>query len=153
MGSMDSMVVNSVETLGLAELDRQHRVLVEAIDGLREGVRDPGSDVSAWIQVIEVVRDHFAWEEAEMRREGFPDLVSHRRDHSRQLRTLEDHRVRMEREGIPEPGAVSALVAWNERHIRSRDREFAQFLQDPETWWARRELASWEDDRFLSRVG
>jgi len=153
MDSMDSMVVNSVEALGLAELDRQHRLLVEAIAGLRDDVRDPGRDAPAWARLIEVVRDHFAWEEAEMRREGFPDLVSHRRDHSRQIRSIEEHRARMVRDGVLEPGTVPALKAWNVRHIRSRDREFAQFLQDPETWWARRELASWEDDRFLSRVG
>lgn len=153
MAMMDSMIADFAEALGHPELDRQHRLLVETLGDLRDSPRDHERDVLAWERVVSVVRDHFAWEESEMRREQFPDLTAHKRDHARQLKTLEEHGARFRESATFDPVAIQAMEVWNGRHIRGRDREFAQFLDDPDTWWVRRELAAWENDRFLLRAG
>jgi hemerythrin-like metal-binding protein len=153
MTIMDFAVVDFAEQLGHSELDRQHLVLVEAICGLRDAPRDRDRDLRAWERLVSVVHDHFVWEESEMRREKFPDLAAHKRDHTRQLMALNEHSARFRDSASFDLGALQAMEAWNGRHIRGRDREFAQFLQDPESWWVRRELAAWEDDRFLLRAG
>ncbi len=153
MTIMDFVVVNFAEELGHPELDRQHMVLVETICALRDAPRDRDRDLRAWDRLVAAVREHFVWEESEMRREKFPDLAAHKRDHARQLMTLDEHSGRFRSCGAFEPSAVQAMEAWNGRHIRGRDREFAQFLRDPESWWARRELAAWEDERFLLHAG
>ena len=94
--------------------------------------------------------EHFAWEEEWMRREGYPDLHLHSIDHRRQLLNLDDLDKTIGKGGQWLDAAFfAACLGWLGRHIRSMDREFAQFRNDREIWDLRNDLGEWETCSIL----
>lgn len=69
----------------MAEIDRQHRELVNMLNRLNDAVKNYESrnDIYRLIdEVISYTRLHFATEELLMARSGFPEIESHKRMHA-----------------------------------------------------------------------
>jgi hemerythrin-like metal-binding protein len=136
---------------GWPEMDRQHRSLVSAIEFLSEGPRQRATDLVELRRILAEMSEHFAWEEAEMAASGYPDLASHRSDHRRQQRNLQDlsKLVDLGHENL-DVDFFMACRDWNFRHIRSMDGNFVLFTMDREAWDLQRELQAWEYSAHLS---
>jgi len=139
--------------LGHVEMDRQHRTLIDGIAFIASSVRRRDRDIIEWKRLLEEIEAHFVWEEGEMERVGFPDLEVHREDHLRQAANLREHLGNIEDGCLLDRDTFDAIAVWNVRHINSKDREFVEFVSDPEVWQMRRELREWEDELFLLDVG
>lgn len=150
---MDSLLWHRDAVLGHAELDRQHQSLAEGISFLARGPRRKERDLVEWARFLEEIRAHFEWEEAEMERQGYPDVRKHRQDHRRQLANLMGYEKDVQEGSVLEPEIYEAMGAWNVRHIHGQDRDFVDFLLEHEVWQTRRELQELESELFLLDVG
>jgi len=130
---------------GWAEMDRQHKLLVGAIDFLGRSPRQRTSDLVELRRILQEIKEHFDWEETQMLLAGYPELGRHKADHHRQLLNLQDL-CKLVDEGHETLDAdfFAACSEWNFRHIRSMDADFVLFRDDREAWDLQRELRSWE---------
>jgi hemerythrin-like metal-binding protein len=141
------------DEVGWTEMDRQHRSLAELFRSLAEGAHDRDSDLAILATIEIQLHEHFAWEESQMRIAGYPDISSHRSDHRRQEMNLRDLE-KLVREGgeALDQAFFHACQEWLGRHVRTMDREFAQYRDERELWELRRQLRDWEYSERLESV-
>ena len=89
---MNRFVGSDAPLLGVTEIDRQHRSMVDGFRFLRCAPRRHASDLKELARIVDEVRSHFVWEEAEMAKAEYPDTKSHSKDHDLQLANLRDLR-------------------------------------------------------------
>ena len=121
--------------IGVAEIDDQHRSLVEKAAQFDAAVR--AGESSRTLQELfdflaRYAQEHFEAEERLMREAGYPRLASHMLEHAefrRRLATLLPH---WESEGDSTSllMAVSGfLIRWLREHIASSDRAIGEYLR------------------------
>ncbi len=121
-------------TIGEKSVDAHHQEVIEqinhAFDRMLAG--DGAKTVIAMCQDLDQsMAEHFAEEEADMERQGYPKLADHRTEHQgfltrfAQLRQSLDH---------GKDGAANALfeyvASWLTNHIRLSDRRVAAFVRE-----------------------
>jgi hemerythrin-like metal-binding protein len=136
---------------GVEEIDRQHRSMVDGFRFLRTAVRRHEQDVKELRRILGEVEAHFSWEEAQMEKTEYPDKNRHSKDHYAQLSNLKDllKYVDEGHEQLDEDFFLACL-GWTERHIRSLDADFVQFLTDRDTWDMQQDLKAWEYQEHFS---
>ena len=128
---MEYLTWNPTWETGVAEIDRQHKVLLERIDGLFQAVHGQGdADVGEMLLFLATYVDtHFKDEEALMERSGYPALGKHRAIHaalrSRVQQLIKEHRANPNQ--VTEV-VVDFLAEWLLGHIDQHDRALAQYL-------------------------
>jgi len=78
---------------GVAEVDHEHREMVELINELHEaiGVNAPRETVSGFLgEVFAKISAHFALEETVMRKHEYDEYADHKADHEKLLDDLRD---------------------------------------------------------------
>lgn len=138
--------------LGVAEIDRQHRSMVDGFRFLRCAPRRHATDLKELGRIVDEVGSHFVWEEAEMEKAEYPDSKRHSKDHALQLANLRDL-LKYVDEGCEQldEDFFLACIGWTDRHIRSMDADFALFLTDRESWDLQQDLKSWEYEDQLAQ--
>jgi diguanylate cyclase (GGDEF)-like protein/hemerythrin-like metal-binding protein len=127
--AMDALVWSEDRDLGDALIDRQHRELVERLNGLcRIAKSDSGPDVlrAALDEVVRFLMVHFETEERLMDRHPGPDATAHREEHRRLIADLACLITRVDRPGLAI--AVRYVYDWLYRHIDNFDRCLAASL-------------------------
>jgi hemerythrin len=119
-------------SIGIAEIDQQHKVLVEIINRLHETMKvgAPRPAVSRILaELSSYVAMHFSREETLMQHAGFPGLASHRADHENLTAQVTAFRERFAE------GAVTLslplmrfLRDWLKEHILGADKEYGTYL-------------------------
>lgn len=132
-GSMPVFHWDDSYSVGIADVDRQHRVLVEMINALDDALATGSGDA----QTGEILSDlyayaqyHFSAEEALMQRAGAP-LAEHCRTHREQHRRFTETIQRLEREKVGSElfrALLEYLVRWLSFHILGSDKEMARLL-------------------------
>ncbi len=120
---------------GVDEIDRQHRELFARLSTLLEASRHRRSreEVLRLLEFLgRYVVEHFATEEGEMERTGYPRLEGHRLEHGQFVKELEILRHELKSEG---PTAVfvihvqNRVTEWLREHIYRTDRLLADWLK------------------------
>lgn len=121
--------------VGVAEIDAQHRGLVEALNRFVEAC-DEGRSDDQLVEMLgfldDYVSEHFAVEERIQAESGFPNLEAHRELHRKFIHHLHELKRRFLHEGAsPEIVAeINRMVAdWLVKHIAGSDKEVARFLK------------------------
>ena len=119
--------------LNVAEIDRQHREVVDCASRLSAAISEGQAQeqlrpmLSALIAFAEM---HFACEEAMMLAHAFDGHAAHKSEHQKLLKQiyLVDKDLAS---GCIGPSQVLALFVqvWIDQHILSFDRQFAEFLK------------------------
>jgi hemerythrin-like metal-binding protein len=117
---------------GVAEMDRQHRELLEHIGRLPALVRSDPAAVGRTLDFLgEYAGSHFAVEERLMEAHAFPGAAAHREAHrafvSDFSRLRYDHDVRGVTEGLPER-IGDWMADWLGNHILSMDQALARHV-------------------------
>ncbi len=119
--------------VGIAEIDLQHRRLVEIINQL-EAALNAGAEAQSVRDLLDVLIQftefHFFTEEHYMRRHGFPDEAPHREGHHHlvdQLLGLRAEFTVAEKKEIRD--TIGFLAGWLLDHIVNADRQLGAFLQ------------------------
>jgi len=120
-------------SVGIDEVDHEHRELIELIRGLQEDLGD-GADTE---QVLDVLGEiyaqiaaHFALEEKMMRRTHYPALADHKEDHETLLDDLRDIMDEVEDDGILDRAQLTDdLDRWFSDHFRIHDAKLHRSVQ------------------------
>lgn len=120
--------------VGIAEIDADHRVLVNLINDLYEAMQD-GCGGAALMPIFSALKryteSHFAREEKYMAEGGVPDQQKHLREHQLMRDTLADLQSRHRQgEAAISLQTLTFLRDWLKTHIRGVDRAMAPYLSD-----------------------
>ena len=112
-------------SVGVAEVDFEHRELIELINSLHDSAR-PGAGRDAVIEslgeIFAQIASHFALEEKMMRATLYPALLEHKQDHETLLDELRDIMDEVEDDGEYDEAQLSTdLERWFGDHFRTHD--------------------------------
>jgi len=113
-------------SVGIREIDEQHKTLIECISSIEQAVAqyDRQSADAALVRLADLAQAHFALEESLMRILDYPRLEEHADDHKQfsvHLKTLQEPFLTTDvfRE------RVESLDAWWDRHVQKHDKSYA----------------------------
>ena len=117
-------------SVGVAEVDFEHRELIELINSLHSSAR-PGAGRDAVIEslgeIFAQIASHFALEEKMMRASLYPALLEHKQDHETLLDELRDIMDEVEDDGAYDEAQLSTdLERWFGDHFRTHDAKLHQ---------------------------
>jgi len=118
---------------GIAEVDHEHKELVELINALHReiGAMASHARVGAFLgEVFARISAHFALEEAVMRRHGYDDYAAHKADHEGLLDDLRD--IMDAHDGGEyvdyDADLERAIAGWFVTHFSTRDARLHRIL-------------------------
>jgi hemerythrin-like metal-binding protein len=121
-----------VFSVGIEEIDRQHKKLVSLIAELHEAMKE-GRGAAALNRIlgdlVTYTRVHFDSEERLMEKHGYPALDAHKREHAALSRKVSDY-VEQVRSGAVSltPEVLGFLKDWLVNHILHTDKNYGPFL-------------------------
>ena len=114
-------------SVGIHEIDEQHRILEDCVASLERAVagRDRSSTVHAALEdLADFARIHFAVEESLMRIHDFPGLDEHIHEHWRfsdQLKRLKDKALSTD----VSQEMIAFVQGWLDDHVVTSDKQYA----------------------------
>jgi hemerythrin-like metal-binding protein len=124
-------VEDELPLVGVAEIDRHHRVLRQRWRVLEDAqLRGNHRSVRANLWFLErYAGEHFDAEERLMTDSRYPGLAEHRREHERFRERISRLRLHVEAGRDASEAAHFAWIwSWFERHVREADAPFGQYL-------------------------
>ncbi len=123
-----------LHALGIPSMDAEHRGLINLVNELSEAVAH-GCDCELarrqMKKTLDFAAEHFAHEEALMRRHGFPDLGQHAAKHERLLREATNLMETLTPEHADRAVLITAfLTDIAENHILHEDRAISQYFAE-----------------------
>ena len=120
--------------IGIAEIDHEHRTLVETINALHRSLSDsPSKDAVGAVlgDIHALISAHFALEEKVMRERRYDRYADHKAAHEGLLDELRDIMDAVEDDGYPdyERRLSAELNRWFSEHARTMDARFHKFVQ------------------------
>lgn len=119
-------------SVGIQEVDEQHKMLVGLLNQLHEAIRDHhGSATSRQIldRLAEYTRTHFTLEESLMRVTNYPEFPSHKQQHEELI-----SQIRALQEKLDSGTATISfellhfLKVWLMKHINETDKRFGRYF-------------------------
>lgn len=116
-------------SVGVVEMDAQHRRLLDIINQLHEVIKKGGRPAQLSEVLNELVgytRYHFAYEERLLEESGYPELETHRQKHRAMVAQVENFRAAAN-SGTTSVSLklMSFLKEWLTRHIMETDQRYA----------------------------
>lgn len=119
-------------SLGIAEIDQQHRALLRSFSSIEEAISlgQGWSNVHyAIVELRELALRHFDFEEAVMRLFGYSEVRAHADTHRFFFQRLEEIEHNSLRD-TNEAEMIAFLHDWLKKHILGDDRRYARFILD-----------------------
>ena len=123
-------------SVGLARLDRDHKILIGLINRLDEAGSDGGDGArQVMAEVLEVLVAytifHFSREEAVMEACGYPALEQHHEDHAALTREVQDWQQRFHNDpdAIVPSDMLHFLKGWLNHHILLQDMAYRPHVE------------------------
>ncbi|MBF0351061.1 MAG: bacteriohemerythrin [SAR324 cluster bacterium] len=118
---------------GLAEADRQHQLLFDIVNQIRNGAEngiDRESLGSLIGGLIDYTKFHFKFEEDLLKKQGYPEYDNHKRIHDGFARKALEYQQRFEREQAETLciELTNLLKDWLINHIMKEDTKYGTFL-------------------------
>ena len=125
---------NDSMSVGVAEMDGDHRVLLGLINELHDAGEDADSfdSVSQYLDILaRYAAFHLAREEAMLEAVGYPHLIEHKARHDELRRQTDDLLRRFQDLGDPEvfEELEAFLMDWWTRHIMVEDMAYRPFVE------------------------
>jgi hemerythrin-like metal-binding protein len=118
--------------IGIAEVDHEHRELIELINELYSGLGSERTDDGVERCLGEIyarISAHFALEEKVMADRGYRDFQPHKADHERLLDSILDIMDEHAAQGVlDDAGFGKRLAEWFGGHFRTHDARLHRFL-------------------------
>lgn len=118
--------------VGVAEIDSQHRRLVEMVNSLHEAMKS-GSGKSLVPRILneltEYTVSHFSTEERYMQEARYPEYALHKRQHEELTRQVLQVKAQVE-SGAPVNTieVMNFLKGWLVNHILGSDKKLGQYI-------------------------
>jgi hemerythrin len=112
-------------SIGIAEVDHEHRELIELINKLQKDLQagaDTYNIIKSLGEIYAQIAAHFALEEKMMRQTRYPAFADHKEDHETLLDDLRDIMDDVEDDGILDQAQLTDdLDRWFSDHFRTHD--------------------------------
>ncbi len=123
---------SDVLSVGIDEIDSQHKVLVDLINEMHEAIHQRhGSGVVRDVlsKLAEYTKIHFAVEESLMRILGYPDYEEHKAQHQELIHSMMDLQQKVD-SGKTAIGfeLMHFLKIWLTNHIMESDQEYGEYF-------------------------
>lgn len=117
-------------SLGIQEIDDQHRMLLRSFSTIKEAIQlEQGwsSTHCSIMELKELALMHFTLEESLMRLFGYPETEEHRSTHKHFLVTLDDI-LNMSIRKSADSKMLALLQDWLTEHILGTDKDYARHI-------------------------
>lgn len=121
-------------SVGIDEVDAQHKVLVNCIGTLEQAIAS-GDEKQRWsaihyaiVQLSDYTRIHFSVEESLMRILNYPERDLHTAQHQHFVTYLRDMERKSITHDVSEHDIVGFLRHWLLTHILQDDKKYAEFF-------------------------
>lgn len=117
-----------------ADIDAQHKKLFELVNHFNEVIKMGMTEELGRIldDIIASTALHFAFEEALLKRIGFPKWTEHERMHCELIAQVRQLRTAMTEGGHISPKGIARYLAdWLTSHILREDMEYKPYLNTP----------------------
>lgn len=117
-------------SIGILEIDDQHKLLLRSFTAIEEAIKlNQGWSNAhyAILELIQLARMHFSFEDAIMRMFAYPDMEAHQMEH----RSFFDKLDSIERHSLKKSADVEMiqfLRGWLAMHILGSDRGYAHHV-------------------------
>jgi len=125
---------DSSMSVGVEELDEQHRALVAVLNNLHDALMDGtfsqvlAAREEALAGLERYVTTHFAAEERYQQRIGYPELAAHRKLHEDFTRQVSGYRGAARRgEQVLSSELVRTMLRWVHDHLMDEDSKYARY--------------------------
>lgn len=130
---MDYMRLGKTYSIGVPSIDDEHRELMALINQMHEGLRAPISqdEVKQMLQRLATcAATHFAHEEKQFAKIGYPDAALHTRKHEHFTMVLSCFQKGTDRMGRPVSfeDQLDFLRDWLLDHIANEDQQVVDYL-------------------------
>ncbi len=118
-------------SVGVEEIDDQHKVLVDLINSLDEAIHSQAgktASVDILNQLVEYTRIHFDAEEALMRTANYPDFDKHKAQHEVLLQQAESLQQKIAGGAGISFQLLHFLKTWLTQHILDTDKQYTPHL-------------------------
>ncbi len=119
-------------SVGIQEIDNQHKKLFHIIDTVFEGVAercDREMLERAFDEVLDYTRYHFSTEESYFEKYHYPDAEEHKKQHAKLIKeTLELKREYMDGAPGVTLELIDFLTRWLQQHILHHDKKYVPFF-------------------------
>jgi hemerythrin len=119
-------------SVGVAEVDHEHRELIELINTLHSalGTERGGERVEAFLgEIFADISAHFALEERVMQERRYDAVAEHKGDHERLLDELRDIMdAQADGDSLDDARLGGVLADWFSRHFSTHDAQFHRSL-------------------------
>jgi hemerythrin len=126
------VIWNQSWVIGVKEIDAQHQHLVALVNQLNEAMsQGKGKDVLEKIleSLVSYTKTHFRDEERMMEKNGYPDLIEHKRQHMALTRKVLDFQKEFKSGGIGlSIDIMQFLSSWMKNHILGTDTKYVDLM-------------------------
>lgn len=117
----------------IPEIDAQHQRLFALAGTLHKAMAEgKGKDVlqQALARLINYTKEHFAAEEALMRKFNYPEFEAHKKEHEKLTAQVVDFQQRFQRkENCLTVDLMQFLKTWLQQHISRSDQKYAALIR------------------------
>lgn len=122
---------NESFSVGVAEIDAQHRKLVEMLGNLLEEMKK-GQGKAVLTKTIEdmlnYAKEHFATEEKYMKLYNYPDSLKHKKEHERFVEASKSFYENYVNGSLTAIDLMNFLKNWLVEHILGSDKRLGKFV-------------------------
>lgn len=131
---MSLFIWSQTYELGIPAMDRQHQLLVQAINDLHEAMQagqDRDAVVQTVLQLISYTKVHFESEEHLLTAKGYPEFPDHRMEHHAFVkRVLDFHNAFLDGRVVLSAEVMQFMKEWLAGHILVNDRKYANWMKE-----------------------
>jgi hemerythrin-like metal-binding protein len=126
-------VWNDSYDVGIEEINRQHKVLINIINeihNLHMNKRSPQLLRRVLEGLVDYTLHHFSYEEYLLEKNEYPDFEEHKLKHKKLIAQVTDFVNRIDRGEDVAIELLEFLTAWLGKHIKGTDMQYSSFLND-----------------------
>lgn len=121
-------------SVGIREIDLQHKKLVEMINGLHDAMKEgKGKDVLARVlqELVNYAASHFATEEKYMTNFNYPGYLAHKGEHEKFVKQVLDFKNDFDSgKAAMTLEVMNFLKDWLLNHISGTDKKYGPFFNE-----------------------
>ncbi len=122
---------------GIAEIDRQHKTLVDLINIMDQVChRAVNSEAERRIMMDKVIQqlvaytlNHFSYEENLMKESLYPKFIEHKKSHETMIHAIQKYKSQYEKNNLNPEALLEFLSSWLLNHIMKSDQDYAPYVQ------------------------
>ncbi|MEW6426531.1 MAG: bacteriohemerythrin [Thermodesulfobacteriota bacterium] len=119
-------------SVGIAEIDQQHKKLIDMINTLNDAMsKGKAKDVLSALltDLVSYTKTHFAREEKLMGEHGYPDFADHKDKHAKMAAKVLALQEEVQRgKAMISMEVMKFLEQWLDKHILGTDKKYGPYL-------------------------